>query len=188
MVRTANSFKFFFKKVTKSWRKGKPPPCWEFHEYSDNEKLCVVVCIAEYLGWSASWHTQGQNQLLLGHIKPYKEVQSSTIADWVKLVLKMVGIDTSLYKAHSCRSASTLSLQYWVRLLKTYWKEVNGQGHRIGKDIIIGKWWIEGRVVSLKLLFSPMLWTKVPWMYGFQYGRDWSWLSKMRFYKVKLKN
>ena len=107
MVRTANSFKFFSKKVTKSWRKGKPPPCWEFHEYSDNEKLCAVVCIAEYLGRSASWHTQGQNQLLLGHIKPYKEVQSSTIADWVKLVLKMVGIDTSLYKAHSCRSAST---------------------------------------------------------------------------------
>ena len=40
-------------------------------------------------------------------MKLYKEVQSSTIADWVKLVFKMVEIDTSLYKAHSCRSAST---------------------------------------------------------------------------------
>ena len=53
MVRTSSSFKFFFTKVTKSWRKGKPPPCLEFHEYSDDEKLCVVACIDKYLGRSA---------------------------------------------------------------------------------------------------------------------------------------
>ena len=40
-------------------------------------------------------------------MRPYKEVKSSTVVNWVKLVLKMAGIDTSLYKAHSCRSAST---------------------------------------------------------------------------------
>ena len=55
-------------KVTKSWKKGKPPPSLEFHEYSD-EKLCVVACIDLYLGRSASWRTQGQNQLLLNHMK-----------------------------------------------------------------------------------------------------------------------
>ena len=81
----------------------------EFHEYSDDEKLRVVACTDEYLGRSAPWRTQGQNQLLLSHMRLYKEVQSSTIANWVKLVLKTAGIDTSLYKykAHSCRSAST---------------------------------------------------------------------------------
>ena len=41
MVRTSSSFKFFFTKVTKSWRKGKPIPCLEFHEYSGDEKYCV---------------------------------------------------------------------------------------------------------------------------------------------------
>ena len=76
------------------------------HQYSDDEKLCVVACIDEYLGRSAPWRTQGQDQLLLSRMRPYKEVQSSTIANWVKLVLKMAGIDTSLYKAHSCRSVS----------------------------------------------------------------------------------
>ena len=40
-------------------------------------------------------------------MRPYKEVKSSTIINWVKLVLKMAGLDTSLYKAHSCRPAST---------------------------------------------------------------------------------
>ena len=107
MVIISNSFKFFFTKVTKCWRKGKRPPCLEFQEYSDEKKLCVVACIGEYLRRSAPWRMQGQNQLLLSHLKPYKEVQSSTIANWVKLVLKMEGTDTSLYKAHSCRSALT---------------------------------------------------------------------------------
>ena len=120
MVRTSSSFKFFFTKVTKSWKKGKPPPCLEFHEYSDNEKLCVVACIDQYLVISTPWRTHGQNQLLLSHMRPYKEVQSSTIANWVKLVLKMTEIDTSLCKAHSCRSASTSKAKVLVYLLKTY--------------------------------------------------------------------
>ena len=105
--RTSSSFKFFFTKVTKSWRKGKPPPCLEFAEYSDDKKLRVVTCIDKYLRRSAPWRIQGQNQLLLSYLKPYKEVQSSTIVNWVKLVLKMAKIDASFYKAHSCRSTST---------------------------------------------------------------------------------
>ena len=77
------------------------------HEYSDNEMLCVVACIDKNLGKSTPWWAQGQNQILLGHMRPYKESQISTIANLVKLVLKMAVNDTSLYKAHCCRSAST---------------------------------------------------------------------------------
>ena len=44
-----NSFKFFFTKVTKSWWKGEPPSCLEFHEHSDDKKLCVVACIDQCL-------------------------------------------------------------------------------------------------------------------------------------------
>ena len=73
---------FFFTKVTKSRRKGKPPPCLEFHKYSDDEQLCAVACTDEYLGRSAPWRTRGQYQLLLSHMKHYKEIQSSTIANW----------------------------------------------------------------------------------------------------------
>ena len=82
MVRTSSSFKFFFTKVRKGGRKWIPPPCLEFNKYSYDEKLCVVACIDEYLGRCAPWRTQGQNQLLLIHMKPYKEVQSSTIVNW----------------------------------------------------------------------------------------------------------
>lgn len=67
----------------------------------------------------------------------------------------------------------------------------SGQGYRFSKGIIIRKSWIPGRVLGLKLLFWATLWTKVAWMYGFQYGRDWSPLSNIRstrFCEVKLKN
>jgi len=99
-----------------------------------------VTCIDEYLKRSALWRNQGQDQLLLSHLKPYKEVQSSTIANWVKLVLKKAGIDTSLYKAHSCRSTSTskakvlgLSLKDILKKRSMVWKSL------LGKNIIIRK-------------------------------------------------
>ena len=58
--------------------------------------MCVVVCSDEHQRRPALWRIQNQNQLLLSHLKPYKEVQSSTISNWVKLVIKMAEIDTSL--------------------------------------------------------------------------------------------
>ena len=97
MVRTSTSFRLFFTKVTKSWRKGKPPTCLEFRKYSDDKKLYVVACINEYLRRSIiPYGTQGQNQLLISHLISFKEVLSSTLANWVKLVLKMAEIVTSL--------------------------------------------------------------------------------------------
>ena len=107
MVRTSCTYKFYFSKLTKSWKKGKAPPCLELNEFLPNRKLCVVSCTEDYLARSNVWRDKGQNQLLLSHLKPHKEVQKSTIAGWVKIILKNAGIDTSLFKAHSCRAAST---------------------------------------------------------------------------------
>ena len=106
-VKTSSSYKFYFTKVTKSWRRGQPPPVLEFEEFSANKKMCVVTCLSHYLERTAEWRTEGQNQLLLSHLSPHKEVKSSTISNWVKQVLKLSGIDVSKYQAHSCRSAST---------------------------------------------------------------------------------
>ena len=39
--------------------------------------------------------------------KPHKAVTASTISRWIKDTLALSGIDTSIYKAHSTRSAST---------------------------------------------------------------------------------
>ena len=60
-----------------------------------------------YLKRSNSWREKGKTQLLLSHLRTHKEIQKSTLAGWVKIVLRKAGIDTSQFKAHSCRSVAT---------------------------------------------------------------------------------
>lgn len=79
----------------------------EFKHFPSYKKLCVVTCLSDYLERTDKWRTQGQNQLLLSHLNPPIEVKKSTIGNWVKVILKLSGIDISVYQAHSCRSAST---------------------------------------------------------------------------------
>ena len=47
------------------------------------------------------------DQLFIGIMKPHTSVQACNIARWVKTVLKDAGINTSVFAAHSTRSAST---------------------------------------------------------------------------------
>ena len=47
------------------------------------------------------------NQLLISYIKPHGPVTSSTVARCLKEVIENAGIDTSIFKAHSVRAAST---------------------------------------------------------------------------------
>ena len=59
-----------------------------------------------YLLRTEEWR-HGEDQLLLSHIRPYRAVASCTIANWIKEVLSLSGIYTSVFKAHSTRLAST---------------------------------------------------------------------------------
>ena len=46
-------------------------------------------------------------QLFLTYLKPYNPASKDTISRWVELTMKLAGIDTNTFQAHSCRSAST---------------------------------------------------------------------------------
>ena len=70
------------------------------------EGLCVVKTMEEYIKRTLK-HRDKHFQLLLSYIKPFKPVSKDTIARWVKVVLKSVGIDVKKYSAHSSRAAST---------------------------------------------------------------------------------
>ena len=56
---------------------------------------------------SKDWTHGVKQQLLLSHRKPHNEVSVTTVSRWVKEVLKLAGINTELFKAHSVRSASS---------------------------------------------------------------------------------
>ena len=44
---------------------------------------------------------------LVAVVKPHKPVSPTTVGRWIKEALKLAGIDTAIFKAHSTRSAST---------------------------------------------------------------------------------
>ena len=54
----------------------------------------------------SSGHTR-PSRLFISFVKPFHEVSSQTIARWIRTILNAAGIDTSKFKAHSTRGAST---------------------------------------------------------------------------------
>ena len=77
-----------------------------FPRFSENESLCPVKSLTLYI--ERTKELRGNNdQLFISFIKPHHPVTSSTIARWLKLLMESAGIDTSVFKAHSVRSAST---------------------------------------------------------------------------------
>ena len=78
----------------------------EFLAYPEDEKLCVIKHLQEYI--KKTQVVRGDCiQLLLSHVMPHGPASKDTISRWCKNVLKSAGIDVSKFTAHSTRSAST---------------------------------------------------------------------------------
>ena len=78
----------------------------EFLAYPDEEKLCVVKHLQEYIKQTQVLRNDC-HQALLSHVKPHGPASKDTISRWCKNVLKSAEIDVSKFTAHSTRSAST---------------------------------------------------------------------------------
>ena len=82
----------------------------EFEAFPDNNKLCVINCINEYLHRTEliRENIEGENkQLILSYAYPHGAVKSATLARYVKSFLGEAGVDLTVFTAHSMRSAST---------------------------------------------------------------------------------
>jgi hypothetical protein len=105
MTQTELKIMFYFKEPLKHCRKaGKCPAPLEVEV--SGMPLCPVKSVRSYIERTASLRGT-ETQLFVGTIKPHKPVSRPTIANWIKTVLKEVGIDTEIFKGHSTRSAST---------------------------------------------------------------------------------
>ena len=48
------------------------------------------------------------NKLLLSHINPHKPVSPATLARWLKELMQLAGVDTTIFKGHSvCGAVAT---------------------------------------------------------------------------------
>ena len=82
-----------------------------FAKYVDCDDLCVLRCLQCYIGRTSSFRPvlspDTSSPLLVSYHKPHRPVKSCSISRWIKSVLESAGIDTSIFKGHSTRSAST---------------------------------------------------------------------------------
>lgn len=89
-------------KHTKPGNHLEPITLMAYHDKS----LCIVDVLKEYI-FRTSTLRHGQSKLLISYIKPNNPVSKDTVSRWVKDTLKLAGIDTCVFSAHSTRSAST---------------------------------------------------------------------------------
>ena len=129
-------------RLTKSRKKGQCPLKLTFTAFDTNPDLCAVSTINCYLERTKGWRSDcNKNQLVLGYIKPHKEVVPSTIAGWLVQMMKESGVDTSEFRAHSTRGASTskakakgLSCQEIMNMAK--WKKESTFRRHYLRDIV----------------------------------------------------
>ena len=76
-----------------------------YRAYPHNPNLCPVTTIRHYKS-VRDLLFPNTAQFIVTHRKPRKAAHKDTIARWVKELMTEAGVDTSVYKAHSCRSAS----------------------------------------------------------------------------------
>ena len=75
-------------------------------KFSPDENLCVVRTLSAYVQ-KRTQSVQKNKELFLITQKPHKPASKSTVASWIKLALKLSGVDMSVYSAHSTRGVST---------------------------------------------------------------------------------
>ncbi len=75
--------------------------------YPANASLCVVVCLKQYLQSTCQLRSDTDSRLFITTQKPYKGATKTTISKWIRELLRDAGVDISIFKPHSTRSAST---------------------------------------------------------------------------------
>ena len=103
LQRSAERWTFFLDYRNKNRNRGEAHTA-RYESFLENPLLCPVRCLADYL--KATEARRGDHARLFLSFVTFKPSQATTIARWIKEILKDAGID-SKFKAHSTRSAST---------------------------------------------------------------------------------
>lgn len=76
-----------------------------FQKFDENRRLCIYRHLQLYLD-KTRLIRRSEDYMFVSYQKPHFRVHKSTIARWIRTVLKLSGVDTSIFKAHSTRAAS----------------------------------------------------------------------------------
>lgn len=90
----------------KQGRPGYTPELVVLHAYPVDRGLCVLTVLTEYLKRTEDLRGN-ENQLFISYIEPHARVSIASVSRWVKTMMVRARIDTSKYKPHSIRAASS---------------------------------------------------------------------------------
>ena len=94
----------------KNSKKGKSAKPIHFKRYAEDEKLCPVMCLQEYMDRTKKWRIDASfHPLFLGVNNPHKPVTKSTLTKWILKMLEQSGIDVSKFQTHSLSSSSKVA-------------------------------------------------------------------------------
>ena len=110
--------KFRFGKKLKTTRPGIHMPEITVTHYVADVRLCLPTIIKHYVERTAELRGE-ETQLFITTVKPHTRASKQTIARRVKSALTHAGIDTSIFGAHSTRSAATSKAKVMHIPLKT---------------------------------------------------------------------
>ena len=69
--------------------------------------LELTDALRHYIAYRDTILSDPPDEVIVTYGKPYHPVSKDTLARWIKDLLSLSGIDTSIFKPHSCHSAST---------------------------------------------------------------------------------
>ena len=99
---------FYVAELMKQSRPSFHPAPLEFTSFPDNQNICVVECINDYLERTKELRKEGhRGGFFISYATPHKPIISRSISRYVCKFLGMAGIDTKTFTGHSTRSAST---------------------------------------------------------------------------------
>ena len=73
--------------------------------YEPDSTICPLACLKAYINKTKNLRNS-ETKLFISYVRPHKPVSRDTISRWTKETLRICGIDTNVFTAHSTRSAS----------------------------------------------------------------------------------
>ena len=123
---------FLFNDVLKTTSEGEKSKKLTYKAYPYDHSLCPVKTMLSYL--EARGEKSASDHIFTITVKPFRPAKSDTIANWLKKVLTLSGIDSGKYTAHSYRSASTSAAAFCGVSLTTIMKSASWKNVGTFKD------------------------------------------------------
>ena len=105
IVKTKDGLVINITEKVKQSKPGKHVKPISLGSYPPDRRVCVVTVYKEYLKRTKLLR-KDSNSLLISYIKPYKEVNVSTISRWLRTIMVQAGIDMNMFTPGTTRSAS----------------------------------------------------------------------------------